>query len=507
MTQKLIRLPEPTLLFRHSQAMEDPRDGLTLFGPLDEISPYGIRAGVVGTKEGIRKYRNWVQWIQGPIRLEPPNAARPPFPGFESAFRIPWAPDPILSLEINESELKANAGLDDRHQRVFKTVNVYAHAIEEALTNEEARPDVWFVIIPDYVRRYCRPRANVAPEDRIAAIRYFSSAKQAKIAYDEPFLFEDLNVAAEPYLYKEHFRNQLKARLLKHTIATQVLREGTLDNLGNLGDSRREKGLRRLQSQIVWNVATTAFYKADGRPWKTAGIRDGVCYIGLVFKKDERGTSDKSAACGAQMFLDSGDGLVFKGAPGRWYDTKSKNFHLSREAARDLVGRAVAEYKRKREHQEPPTEVFIHGKVEFWREEWEGFREAVGAGTKVVGVKIRDDSTLKLFRDSDTPILRGSAYLRNERSAYLWTRGWTPRLATYPGMEVPNPLSVEICQGEAEMGTVLKDILALTKLNYNACLYADGVPITLKFAEAVGEVLTSGPLPEKGPPLPFRYYI
>jgi hypothetical protein len=103
----------------------------------------------------------------------------------------------------------------------------------------------------------------------------------------------------------------------------------------------------------------------------------------------------------------------------------------------------------------------------------------VGPGTKAVGVKIRDDSTLKLFRDSDTPILRGSAYVRHERSAYLWTRGWTPRFATYPGMEVPNPLSIEICQGEAEIETVLRDILALTKLNYNACLYADGVPITL----------------------------
>jgi hypothetical protein len=89
------------------------------------------------------------------------------------------------------------------------------------------------------------------------------------------------------------------------------------------------------------------------------------------------------------MFLDSGDGLVFKGAPGRWYDTDSKSFHLSREAARDLVSRAVAEYKRKREHQEPPTEVFIHGKVAFWKEEWDGFREAVGRGTKLVGVKIR----------------------------------------------------------------------------------------------------------------------
>jgi len=74
-------------------------------------------------------------------------------------------------------------------------------------------------------------------------------------------------------------------------------------------------------------------------------------------------------------------------------------------------------------------------------------------------------------------------------------------------MEVPNPLSVEVCQGDAEINTVLADILALTKLNYNACLYADGVPITLKFADSVGEVLTAGPLPAGGPPLPFRYYI
>ena len=175
MNRKLIRLPEPKLLFRHGQAIEDPRDGLTLFGPLDEISPYGIRAGVVGTKEGIRKYKAWVQWMQGPVRLAVPNPARPPFPGFQSAFRIPWGPEPVLALEIDDSELKANAGLDDRHQRVFKTVNVYANAIEDALTAEEARPDVWFIVIPDYVRRYCRPRANVAPEDRIAAIRYFKS--------------------------------------------------------------------------------------------------------------------------------------------------------------------------------------------------------------------------------------------------------------------------------------------------------------------------------------------
>ena len=52
---------------------------------------------------------------------------------------------------------------------------------------------------------------------------------------------------------------------------------------------------------------------------------DWILASGIVAPK---GTSEKSAACGAQMFLDSGDGLVFKGTPGRWYDTETKSFHL-----------------------------------------------------------------------------------------------------------------------------------------------------------------------------------
>lgn len=64
--ERLIRLPEPMLLFGHGQKMEDPRDGLTLFGPLDDGSPYGIRAGVIGTRAGIESFKQWVEWAQRP---------------------------------------------------------------------------------------------------------------------------------------------------------------------------------------------------------------------------------------------------------------------------------------------------------------------------------------------------------------------------------------------------------------------------------------------------------
>lgn len=53
----------------------------------------------------------------------------------------------------------------------------------------------------------------------------------------------------------------------------------------------------------------------------------------------------------------------------------------------------------------------------------------------------------------------------------------------------------------------MADVLALTKLNYNACIFGDGVPVTLRFDDALGEILTAAPRKNELPPLPFRYYI
>ncbi len=113
---------------------------------------------------------------------------------------------------------------------------------------------------------------------------------------------------------------------------------------------------------------------------------------------------------------------------------------------------------------------------------------------------------MRLFRVERYPVLRGLACIIDDRSAFLWTGGFVPRLQTATGLEVPAPLEVTICRGDADLLTVLRDILTLTKLNYNACVFGDGEPVTLKFADAVGEILTAGPI-EDVPPLPFKYYI
>ena len=64
---------------------------------------------------------------------------------------------------------------------------------------------------------------------------------------------------------------------------------------------------------------------------------------------------------------------------------------------------------------------------------------------------------------------------------------------------------MDVTHGKADLRTVLQDVLALTKLNYNPCVFADGAPITLKFADSVGEVLSARPV-APDVPLPIMYY-
>lgn len=496
----MLKLPEPKLLFGFGQAVEDPRDGLTLFGPLDVGATFGLRPAVVGTAAGIERFWRWVGTIQKPI--DDKKQSRPAYPGFEAAFGVPFSARGLVECQVDEAELLSACNIVDVHQRVHKVVHLYADPILKASTEEDAKPDVWFVVVPDIVYERCRPRSMVPRIFRVETTTKLG-AGIAKRLLKTPSMFEDLNTDAEPYQFQPHFRNQLKAVLLNAQAPTQVVRESTLtphDFLNQFGHPRRRVGSA---SEIAWNMSSTAFYKAGARPWKVADVRPGVCYLGVVFKRDDAMGDSRWSSCGAQMFLDSGDGLVFKGTGGPWYSETHNTYHLDEEAARTLIQRAVETYKQKAGRE--PSELFVHGKARFDDAEWRGFTKGVPAGTKVVGVRIRHADQLRIYRPGRFALLRGLAYQRDQRTAFLWAQGFIPRLWTYPGREVPLGLLVDICRGQADMVTVLKDVLALTKLNYNACVYGDGQPVTLKFADAVGEILTAGPV--TGAPLPFRLYI
>jgi hypothetical protein len=495
-------LSEPKLEFGYRQKLEDPRNGLFLFGPLqDNRAPSQIRAGVIGTPRGVSMYRRWVDQTNRFIPAVNVNSRHQfPFPGFQAAFNARWPSLPSVEIAVSPTEISNAIRLSDRYRAIYQTVSLFSQPIQDRLRDDDVQVDVWFVIIPDEVWKYGRPLSRINRNEAIYSGQTLGP-RVARRLFREPSLFQEEMDAAQVYRYELNFHHQLKARLIRSRAVVQVVRESSLNFEGDQGISSR-----RLQdpATVAWNLCTTAFFKAGGRPWKLAQVREGVCYVGLVFKINSVDQSLGNACCGAQLFLDSGDGLVFKGAMGPWYSRETNQFHLPEAEAKKLMQRVVRSYID--EHRKEPTEIFIHGRKRFSDAEWVGFRSAVPTSTNLVGVRIVRTQEMKVFRPGSTPVLRGSVYRLSKRQALLWTSGFIHQLSTYPGREVPNPLLIEICRGEADLDVVLSDVMGLTKVNFNACLFADGLPVTLRFADAVGEILTAAPFVE-GPPLPFRHYI
>ena len=53
---------------------------------------------------------------------------------------------------------------------------------------------------------------------------------------------------------------------------------------------------------------------------------------------------------------------------------------------------------------------------------------------------------------------------------------------------------------------VLRDIMGLTKINYNACNFNDSLPVTVRFADKVGDVLVMGSAKD-AERQPFKFYV
>ena len=429
-----------------------------------------------------------------------------PFPGFREAFHADWPTDPTVVIDdLDPTELDRLLRIGNRHEAIRSTVDMYVNRLISENNRLEHPPAFWFVVIPESVYKLGRPKSKVPAAERVDGAVTVSQARARELAV-EPTLFGYEEEQAEVYKYATHFRRQLKARLLKDKIVTQIVRETTLAP----EEFVKENGqpLRRVEdpATLAWKLCTGAYYKSGGRPWQLADVRAGVCYVGLVYKRTELTTDAQHACCAAQMFLTDGDGVVFRGALGPWFQTDTRQFHLSLDAARNLIAMVIGEYKRL--HKGPPRELFVHAKSAFSDEEWTGFTDAVkGLSTNLVGVQIADArEDLKLFRPGAYPVVRGTALPIGTRMAFLWTSGYAPRLDTYMGPETPNPISVRILRGECALQTVLSDVLGLTKINFNSCLYNDRMPVTIRFANAVGDVLMSAPI-DSEPRLPFKFYI
>jgi hypothetical protein len=384
-------LDEPQIEFRYRQRMIDPRDGLSLFGPHsvdDNSHPKNITYGAIGTTEGIAALKTWSHRIKKPIltALNLRVELWPHFPGFEAAFSCVWPTTPSWSHEIERARLLTLSRDLDPNKRAFELVEKYLSGIRIANKRDEDF-SVFVCVVPDEIWRNCRSESRV-----LQGHGFRPSTEEVFLRqHGQGLLFERYD--PEEYNLSVDVRRQLKARAMQFGVPIQIVRESTLVTDGEDGHVRRLTPL----SDRAWTLSTTLFYKAGGKPWRLAGAREGVCYIGIVFRRTDFSEGNRTACCAAQMFLDSGDGIVFLGEFGPWYSPKSHDFHLTRDAAQTLLAGVLETYRdldgRKL------TEIFLHCRSTISKEEFEGFQGACPANVNLVGVRVRmDNRGLRLLR-------------------------------------------------------------------------------------------------------------
>lgn len=508
-------LDEPMLMFGADQEAEDPRDGLALFGPSDQggALPNHI---AIGTTKGLELWDMWVTSMNSPAACVDVSRQRPwpPYPGYDVAFGAIW-PNPVKKYAVEPSELENAARKADRYERAYSVANLYLKPFERQVALLDAKPAVAVCIVPDEVYQNCRPKSYVsAPSDETKTTDEKKSLKAAIVDRkrgQQRMEFLETPSHLEQYGLSPDFRRQIKARIMDYDIPVQIIRESTLDVTDQV--RKGEKGTNPLSDRL-WNVGTALFYKCGRKPWKTPWAREGVCYVGLAYRQDDR--DSRSACCAAQLFLDSGDGIVFVGEFGPWYSEERREFHLRPDAAERLLRGTIETYQQ--QDGRPLREVFLHARSGIDSDEFEGFKKACPPGVKLVGIRVRKERTgPRLFRHDDHteparrgkhPVLRGTFWQRTQRYGLLFTSGFKPRIATYDGWEIPAPLSITVQQGDADLVQVARDILGLTKLNYNACQLGESQPITVKYSDRIGEILLANPeVPRERWRHNLKYYI
>lgn len=515
---------EPKLTFGKNQIATDPRDGLLLFGPCEEFSKNSVKAGIVGTQEGVNLYKNFVKILQSPIISSKKmygneiniEAQRPSFTGFEATFGIEWNEEPVLTKFLNEEEIDRLLLTKNKKKRTRLLVDYYANKIVESKSKDDKRVDIWFVVVPRSVYIKCRYGSKGEEISKQLELK-IKQLNQGQIGLFEEYDTElkELEKLKED---SSDFHNLLKAELLKEKVESpiQVVVEPTLKFRDKLRNTELSDDLK---AHLAWTQSVAVYYKLGNKPWILNDVRNEVCYLGLIFKQLPNKSNNHSVCSAAQMFLEDGDGAIFRGNIGLFKSKNNEGYHLDEESAESLLGMALDDYFEARGCY--PTELFIHGRVRFQEKEWQGFINAINerkAETELNGIVIKDTredarKKLKIFKDTQRDgqknnygIMRGMSWNIDDISGYLFTRGYIPRIGTSNHLEISNPLYIEINKGNASLDTVMKDILALTKLNYNACVYGDGLPVTLRFSDLIGNILTSTSEWESEM-RQFKYYI
>jgi hypothetical protein len=459
---------EPLLEFGDKHFHTDPRLGLFKAGPLQIPPGDVIRVAVVGSSKTVEDAKEY--FIKASTGFEGkgekhPNL-HPDFPGLGNAnpFRCRFEIPDAATAAISQSKID----LIRKEPNHAKAVEIAVEEIiQELQTLDESsnRPQVAIIALP---------------------VSLIERVWSAKVDSNSTIEEEDSGGSDAP-----DFRGMLKAKAMDLSFPIQIVWEDVFDQSAKIPQKIKADRARKIQdgADRTWNLFTTLYYKGSGRiPWRKMP-QDGefaACYIGISFYREVGGQQLFTSA--AQMFDERGKGFILKGKRAQT-ESRGRHPYMTEDDARELISDALAAYRS--HHKNYPARVIVMKTSRFREEEADGIFEAI----REVGAEMRDliwvqeSYSVKVFRDGNYPVMRGT-FVNLDGKGLLYTNGSIPYYGTYPGMYDPKPLLLVPYPGsDSTISQIANEVLALTKVNWNSTQMNQKLPIPIRAARAVGEVL------------------
>ena len=458
-------LQEPFLVFGGDGLHVDPKSGIDRYGPNSyrtPLHPTSVRVGIVGTAELTEAAASWLANTAVGVRGDATNRS---FPGFASdrgyfstlTFGDGW------NATITQTEMAELTAIRNQRDR-FTQATVLLEEKLRLIAERDQCPDTVVIVISDEMLRRC----GVAD--------YFDKIDGA--------VHRDL-------------RRVIKAFAMKYRIPTQLLRQYVIEGRDPTPPSK-----------IAWNFFTGFYHKAGGFPWVPTGLTPGSCFVGISFYRPLGSRNNTLQTSLVQAFDEHGQGLILRGHEFEWDPDKegTRAPHLSEEQSGQLIDLVLNRYEK--EIGTRPNRVAVQKTSRYWPAERAGFVEALRGRVTRFDLLALDgrQSHVRLITASKYPPLRCTRFSVGDLD-FLYTTGFIASLNEFHGMHVPSPLRIADHIGQdTPRRQLLAELLTLTKLNWNSANFAGKLPITLRFAELVGDILKEVP-PDRDPLPQFKFYM
>ncbi|MDG9667163.1 hypothetical protein ONV78_05385 [Hahella sp. CR1] len=477
-------LKEPELEFANGTNI-CPKSGIVNLGVYDkneELRQSELRVGIVGRGEGVDLLDLWLEKCQQGIdgkESNYPNLFRG-FTGFSNhhGFYAKFIYGTSSTRTIQKSELNKTINIESREKRVNACVDLYYEQVR--FLSEHRSVDVIVCIIPNDIFDALTKEVSVGCEP--ATVDAESEADE-----DNP-----------SNLLEHNFRRLLKARTMHFGIPLQLVLEKSL-TIGKANKGQQDDATR------AWNFCAAIYYKCNKTiPWRLVEDihKPKTCYVGIGFYKSrDRETVSTSLA---QVFDEFGHGVILRGAPVQ-IDKNDRRPFMSESQAYEIMINALNEY----DHaiMQMPARIVIHKSSNFRESEVKGFTRAITDKR----IRRKDfvtimNSKVRLYSYEQYPPMRGVLLTLSEKVAILYTKGFVRYYKTYPGMYVPVPLEIRAYENDSSLEELCKEILGLTKMNWNNTQFDGRYPITIECSRKVGDIMKYIGSNEK-PQISYRFYM